>query len=435
MNVTGIEGGIDYEVSSSATTSRSSHRRTYLTQIKEYKLLKGYRPFCIVNEEYLSKKDGFLDAMEAVDVLELSATQSASQDTGAVSAVTEDGSIGSGGMKENKAKLLLMLDLCEHLALPTSVAPLTSENGDYVYQENNPDFTNKTVFGNGDVNEEDNSDGGDNFANDSEDDASDIIVYHETKDIANNEANLSSDPSRVTVPPSSGATSTEYKVEESPQNRDVIMTAAEEQSPRPVSTVPIKPPPGFGNPSNIPPTSRQTTSVLAHCEPLMDDHLTSICRNPTIVLPGLPSPPKNRSILDQVIHGRIPTSDSSSSSFKLPPQQNHSILPIPGLSQNSMGNEMLYPLQSGRSNLPSSEEESIRIFGDMHTTNPFVVNPPHSAFSFPINNHQNQNYNQNSSIIPDYVTQDNYTADDTKWLNTNLLNSLWMSESSNTKNA
>jgi hypothetical protein len=426
VSVAGIEGA----------TSRGSRHRKYLTQIKEYKLLKGYRPFRIVNEEYLSKKDGFLDAMEAVDVLELSTTQSASQDTGAVSAVTEDGSIGGGGMKENKAKLLLMLDLCEHLALPTSVAPLTSENGDYVYQEKNPVLTYKNVLENGDVHEEENSDGGGNFADDSEDDASDIIVYHETEDIANNEADLASDPSRDTIPPTSSA-STEYKVEEPPQDRDAIMTATEEQSPYPVSTVPVKPPPGFGGPTTVPPTSRQTTSVLAHNEPLMAHHLTSIGQNPTIDLPGLPSPPKNRSILDQVIHGRIPTADSSSSSssFQLPPQQNHSMLPISGYSQNPMENEMLYPLQTGRSNLPNSVEESIRIFGDMNTTNPFAVNPPPSAFSIPINNHQNQNNNQNSSIIPDYAAHDTFTADDTKWLNTNLLNSLWMSESSNTKNA
>jgi len=50
--------------------------RKFCSQIKEYQLLKGYRPFSTVNEEYMSNsKDGFVEPLEAVEVLELSLTQ------------------------------------------------------------------------------------------------------------------------------------------------------------------------------------------------------------------------------------------------------------------------------------------------------------------------------------------------------------------------
>jgi hypothetical protein len=224
-------------------------------------------------------------------------------------------------------------------------------------------------------------------------------------------------------------------------NGDDVMTVAEEESPPPISTSVIKPPPGFGDAAPKPPAIGQTRPAVATGEPLMDHHLTSVRYNPSIDLPGLPSPPKKRNILDQVIQGRIPAAELSQSSLPLPQQQlDPSILPLPGLSSssssNSARNEILYSSQSGRSNLPTSVEESIRIFGDMKTTNPFVVDPPSSAFSVPINNHQNQNIiNQDNSIFPNYVSEDGFTSDDTKWLNSNLLNSLWMSESANTNNS
>jgi len=432
MNITGNSGVINLEVSSSAISEYSFRNNKYFTQTKEYQLLKGYRPFSIVNEEYLLNKDGFLNAVEVVDVLELSTTQSASQDTSAVSAISEDR--GSVGVQENTAKLLRVLEICEHLALSTSVAPLMFENGDYLYKENSSFLTCKSTLMNGGVDEEESSHEGENLADYSDDEAGDIIVFQGTKDIANNQARLSSNPSSVTAQYSPVA-SAEYKVEEEVIDRDVTMTVVEEESPRLVSTSAIKPPPGFGEPSTIPSTSGPTTSELVHKETLIDHHLTSICGNPTIDLPGLPSPPKNRNILDQVIQGRVPAADLSSSSFHLPQQQDHSIIQIPGISPDSTRTEMFYPFESGRSNLPTSVEESIRIFGDMKTTNPFVVNPPASAFAAPINNQiVNEDRNQNTSIFPDYVAEGNFMTDDTKWLNSNLLNSLWMGETSKTKN-
>lgn len=410
----------------SATGNDGFRRSASLTQIKEYQRLKGYRPFSVVNQEYLSNKDGFVDAMEAVEVLELSPVQSASQDTATVSAISED-----GGNQESKAKLLRMLEICEHLALSTTAAPLVSENGSYVYQENSPSLATKIILENVDMDDEDDFNEGGNFADDDEDEGSDVVLHHKTDDTVN-EDGLPSDPRHITAPPSSATgTGTENDVRESQetiggQNRDITMTVCEEESPSPVRASLIKPPPGFGASPAIP-------SVLAQSVPLMDHHMTSISDNPPIDLPGLPPAVKNRNILDQVIQARIPAASSSLSSFQLPQQQDQSIIPIAGLSEFSSRNEWLYPSQSGRSNLPLSVEESIHIFGDMKTTNPFVVDPPPSAYSNPINN-QNQNGNQNASIIPNFVTEDNYNSDDTRWLNSKLLNSLWMNETSGAKN-
>jgi len=389
-------------------------------QIKEYQVLKGFRPFGIVNHEYLSNRDGFLNAQEAVDILELSTTtQSISQDTSTVSALSAGSE--SAGMHENRAKLFRMLEICEHLAL--SSAPLVLENDSYVYQE-----TSVTASVLETANMEEESNEGGHFANDSEDDASDIVLHHEA--IEKNETRLPSSPPRATVPPVVVQCS-ENKAEKSQQavqdtTDDVIMTIAEEQPPRQSS---IKPPPGFGGSGVLPSTSTPPTSVFSES---MNRNPASISYNPTIGLPGLQPPPKNRNILDQVIQGRLPAANSSS--FLLPQEQNQSMLPIPGLLPGSSRNDMMYPLQSGRSNLPTSVEESIRIFGDMKTTNPFVVDPPPSAYSVPaannqnMMNHQNQKYNLDASIFPDFVADDNYATDDTKWLNSKLLNSLWMSE-------
>jgi len=173
-----------------------------------------------------------------------------------------------------------------------------------------------------------------------------------------------------------------------------------------------------------------------HSEPLTNHQNHGIGYYP-IELPGLPSPSKNRSILDQVIQGGVPTSDSISSLFHLPQQGINSMIPMPGLTQSSTPQEALYPLQNERSDLTTRVEESIRIFGDMRTTNPFVINPPPSAFSDPNNKpitKKQLDDVQNASMISNFVADGNYATDDTKWLNSNLLNSLWMNESNETNN-
>lgn len=228
------------------------------------------------------------------------------------------------------------------------------------------------------------------------------------------------------------------------------MTGAEEEKLSSPSM--IKPPPGFGgSPTTTTPISNPSTSVPTHSgEPLVAHyHLSPVPTNPIANPPGMPLPPlplPGRGILDQVIQGRTAVADSSSLLFQMPQQQQqHSILPIAGLMANSMHQDPLYSFQTGRSNLPSSVEESIHIFGDMRTANPFVMDTPPLAFSVSNNNNNSRSSNHSvthnghhdnfvPSIIPDLVAKTSNTADDTKWLNSNLLNSLWMDETSETNN-
>eukprot|EP00531_Pseudo-nitzschia_arenysensis_P001042 CAMPEP_0116125980 /NCGR_PEP_ID=MMETSP0329-20121206/6092_1 /TAXON_ID=697910 /ORGANISM="Pseudo-nitzschia arenysensis, Strain B593" /LENGTH=899 /DNA_ID=CAMNT_0003620041 /DNA_START=173 /DNA_END=2872 /DNA_ORIENTATION=- len=405
------------------TTGSSFHKSACVSQIKEYQVLKGYRPFGIVNRKYLSNREGFLTSAEAVDILELATTQ-ASQDTSTVSGL----SVGSEAMHENRARLLRMLEICQHLVLPASGAPLVLENDNYVYQDISA--ANTALESSNVEIEEDMNEGGD-FANDSDDDASDIVLYNES------EANKTTLPPQPSHVPQISEMMVEYSQQTiHDTSNDVTMTVAEEQ---PLPQASIKPPPGFGSPIVLPPTSKPATSVFLNGEPplTLNPNPASTSFNPATVLPGLQPQPKNRNILDQVIQGRLPVANPSS--FQLPQQQQPSMLPMHGLLPDSARNEMLYPMQSGRSNLPMSVEESIRIFGDMKTSNPFVVDPPPSAYSMPastmMHNNQNQNYNPADSIFPNFVTEDNYANDDTKWLNSKLLDSLWMSESNKAENA
>jgi len=402
------------EESASANTSVGSRHTSYSTKIKEYQLLKGYRPFHIVNENYLSNKDGFVDAAEAINVLELSTSQIASQDTSAVSAISESDSTMNG----NTAKLLRMIELCELLASPTSIAPLVSKSGNYMYWTEG-------------LNKEDSHERR-ALAEDSEDDAMDVVVYHETQEVSKNIIPVSSDLANASHTIAS-AESKGKKLPESTEARNIDVTIAVTEEHSPPSTSLVKPPPGFEISTTIPPTSVEAKPATTRSEQFMNQLLTTIS-DPTLNPSGFASPPNNTSILNQVIQGSVPSKNLSSSLFQLPQQQDHSIIPVAGLSSISTQNIGTNPL---RSNLPFDVNESIRVFGDMKTANPFVVDPPPSAFSVPTNDgiiNEHQKNDQNTSIISNYVTEDNFTKDDTKWLNSNLLNSLWMSESSQPNN-
>ena len=414
---------------------------TYLIQIKEYQLLKGYRPLHIINEEYLSNEDGFLEASDAVDVLELSTAPSASQDTSTLSTISEDGALESRGMQENKARLLRLIEICEHLA--TTEAPLMSKNGDYFYKERSSCFTSKTVLACRDKADEDSSVGAANFSPDTDDEADDAIVDDGKKDRADDDALLHSDPFDTAIPIASFA-NTEHNVEvplHKATTEDVNMADGEEESSRLATTTIIKPPPGFGVSAIKAPSSGQTTSFLSHDAVLTDKNLTPALTESTIDVSGFPTPPKNRNILDQVIQGRNTPTDSSTASFQLPHQQNRSIITDHGLSSKITHPEMFYSFQGTHLNLATSVEESIRIFGDMKTANPFVVDPPPSSFSLPTNDQTiikqpNLFGTRNAAIFPNYtaVSEGHLTTDETKWLNSNLLNSLWMAESGKTEN-
>eukprot|EP00536_Pseudo-nitzschia_multiseries_P012012 jgi/Psemu1/290022/fgenesh1_pg.438_\ len=125
-----------------ATSTSTSGAIPHWAQIKEYQILKGYRPFSIVNEEYgyaSNNKDGFVTATEAVNVLELSTTtqtqtqtQQLSQDTGGATATSSN---NNNNNNESRARLLRMVEICDQLASSSSGAPLTVtvENKKEVY--------------------------------------------------------------------------------------------------------------------------------------------------------------------------------------------------------------------------------------------------------------------------------------------------------------
>jgi len=431
-----------YNIARLANDDGATH---HWAQIKEYQLLKGYRPFSTMNEEYLSNKDGFLNITDAVDVLELTGpTQS--QDTGAVS------NISNAGPQESKARLLQMLDICDQLASPSSGAPMVLANEAYSYHETNssPPIDDE-MTGKDDV-EMESQEGGHAFGdNDSEDEAGDVILYndHNTMPESDN-SHASSESVKHAVDPSAplASPSAEEKLK-SPVNSvepvsDVIMAVAEEKTPTPIVPAMIKPPPGFGGSPTAPTVlSNQTTSVGTYGEHLMNDNrLSATTSNPATSPPGLPLPsPTGRGIHDQFTPGMTTTGDSSSLLFQMPQQQQPqpSILPMPGLTTNISHHDAFYPLQNGRSNLPTSLEESVRIFGDIQTANPFVMQS--SPMTFPMSNttknpivFNGQNENTVPSIIPNFLSENTSSVDDTKWLNSNLLNGLWMDETSKTNN-
>jgi hypothetical protein len=438
------------------------HGGKYCSQIKEYQLLKGYRPFSIVNKEYMSSiknKDGYIEPIEAIEVLELSSTSTTqtttqSQDTAAISTIsTGTGTGRNGGIEENKAKLLRMLEICDSLATSSSAAPLTikDDDGSYVYNHKDEDEIIDDVGG--DDNEEDEEQEGGDFDmqsnhddddDDFDDEAGDVILFKST----NAGTGISDKPlplpivpvmpgveiSAAALPPRpsfSVITENQDKAIETtllntimdavPQPteaqaafaNDVAMTdaAAEKTSSYQINnnmvhhhssspSLPdvVKPPPGFGGSITMP-TQLYNTSAY----------------NPGPANPALSLLP---------IHGLAPAADHSSSLYQLSQHQQHSIIPGLNLPPNST-QASLYPSNSVGSDLLNNKADSIRIFGDygdIQTANPFVVDP---VPSFSISNAANGNHN--SSSVPN--NHENNNTDVTKFLNAGLLNSLWMDES------
>ena len=137
----------------------------------------------------------------------------------------------------------------------------------------------------------------------------------------------------------------------------------------------------------------------------MLDNFTSTAANPTYPHDALTP----KSVLDQVLYDKA--TDDSSALFQMPGE---SASGLPNSTQS------FYPSTSSL-NLLTSKTESVRIFGDLKTANPFVVDP---APSFCITNSINHN-----PAVPNYES----STDGANWLNSGLLNSLWADESK-TKN-
>ncbi|OEU18425.1 hypothetical protein FRACYDRAFT_236703 [Fragilariopsis cylindrus CCMP1102] len=386
------------------------------SQIKEYQLLKGYRPFSIVNKEYMSSiknKDGYIEPVEAIEVLELSSTSTQtttlSQDTAAVSTIST-GTGSNGGIEENKAKLLRMLEICDSLAASSSAAPLTikTDDGSYVYCQKNEDKIIDDVGGR------------------TSDKPLTLPIVPVPPGV---EISVAAPPPRPSF-----SVSTENKnksiettllnaiMDTVPQPtesqvafaNDVGMTDATEKtssyrinnnmvhhhSPAPSLPDVVKPPPGFGGSVTMP-----------------DQLYNTLTYNPVPTNPALSLLP---------LHGLAPATDHSSSLYQLPQQQQHSIIPGLNLPPNS-AQASLYPSNNVGSDLLNSKADSSRIFGeygDVQTANPFVVDP---APSLSMSNAATSNGNHDSSSVPN--NYENNNTDVTKFLNAGLLNSLWMDES------
>lgn len=419
------------------------------TQIHEYKLLKGYRPFSIVNEKYSTKEDGLLDPAEAVDVLELSASATApsqlSQDTGAISTITTGGTSSSGGgAKENKARLLRLLEICDLLASSSGRAPMVLKQGNYCLQgTTNHEEDMDTAIANDSTSE----------CDDSDDEAGDRIVYHEDKEPTNITSLLLPKAHSVTA---TSKTDMEEKVDNPFMGQkltieqiinvenvamELVPADEEEKSANPVGASMVKPPPGFGGAS--PSTTTIPVQMGYNGAPLLAHHLT-----PASKPPGLVPPANTGSMIDQILQGRVKGGPSAVPPFFQMPQQQQPyspMVPIPGLMANSINQDPTYPTQTGRSNLATSVEDSIRVFGDMRTANPYAAALPYGA-PLSSNNtlpamaiHNNNDPGPPSVMIPgflDHAMNTNSAVDDSakKWLNSNLLNSLWVDESTNTNN-
>ncbi|VEU34921.1 unnamed protein product [Pseudo-nitzschia multistriata] len=416
------------------------------TRIKEYQLLKGYRPFSIVNEEYLSNEDGLLDAIEAVDVLELTAP-SQSQDTCAASTLSTSGG-GGGGAQENVARLFRMIEVCDELASANSLAPLTSENGTYNYQQKNSSSSPGESLGDSDnnhINQEEIESQEENcgfVGDDDDDEAGDLIISTENrKETPTNGAPPQTmNRDGITIAPLSSTDVIEkpkpplQPVEEPENGDDVVMAVVEEEkSSNPVIPSMLKPPPGFGVAPTQPAPNYSETTVN-------DKHMTAMTTNPTTNVTGFAYPPvasHGLDALDKVMQANA-TAATSSFLYQMPQQQQRSVEPVPSLMERSLYQNSPYPLETGRSNLPTSVEESTLIFGDMRTANPFAMEMPPSSFSVSSNNtRMTRNIhhgNPVSSIIPDFAAEVTNAPDDTKWLNSNLLNSLFMEDTSKTSN-
>jgi hypothetical protein len=431
------------------------HCGKYCSQIKEYQLLKGYRPFSIINKEYMSSiqnKDGYIEPVEAIEVLELSSTSTQttqSQDTAAVSTIST-GTGSNGGIEENKAKLLRMLEICDSLAASSSAAPLTikADDGSYVYHQKNEGKIIDDVGG--DEEEDEEQEGGDfdmqsNDDDNFDDEAGDVILFKST----NVRTGISDKPLTLPIVPvpsgveisaaappprPSFSVITENKdksiettllndiMDAAPQPtesqvafaNDVAMTNATEKtssdqinnnmvhhhSSAPSLPDVVKPPPGFGGSVTMP---AQLYNTLTY--------------NPVPAKTALSLLP---------IHGLAPAVDHSSSLYQLPQQQQHSIIPGLNLPPNST-QASLYPSNNVGSDLLNSKADSIRIFGDygdIQTANPFVVDP---VPSLSISNAVTCSGNHNSFSLPN--NYENNNTDVTKFLNAGLLNSLWMDES------
>jgi hypothetical protein len=96
----------------------SSTSETISAPLKEYQLLKGYRPFTFLHKDYLSEKP-FVRPVEAVDMLELTLSQSHE-------------SMSNGGCDENNVKVMRFIAFCNRGSEKQNI-PLSKDDCGYSF--------------------------------------------------------------------------------------------------------------------------------------------------------------------------------------------------------------------------------------------------------------------------------------------------------------
>jgi hypothetical protein len=356
-------------------------------RLKEYQLLKGFRPFNFLHHDYATQ-DPFVAATEAVDVLDLSVTQT--QDSNA------------NGVDENKIKMSRFLEFCNRCAEKEDLPLYRTDNGYALSEmEGEPDNGIFTPM------EYPIQDSASTFVEQQkspsmmeEDDAGDVVVYT-APEVGGGPAllvpgsliaNQSKDPSPATLgtndPLTNGhqtsrnplasviqeksvpGSSTSRVINES---RAVAMDV--EQSEKLIPPPPgIMPPPGFEIPIATP------VSAPSLVQGMHGLYAEAPMGPPPGAVPPLPPNP------GQLFAGGPPMGGSSPTAYSQGIPLGHSMQWFGG---------------------PSA----------MQTANPFVA-APHN-----MNNFGPMNHNPNAGYEPEATT-----VDGTSLLDLGLLNSLWMDD-------
>jgi hypothetical protein len=358
-------------------------------QLKEYQALRGYRSFHIMNEkDWQQLCDGFVDAAEAVEVLELNPI-SQSQET----AGTSIGSVVTTGPEESKIKLFRFMTLCQKFSSSESKAPLStsSKDGSLMFVS-----VKDTV-----VDDDSMSIGAQQMQLDPDhltafmdDEAGDVVLYHVPQlEAVQPLLPPGSHPSQSTKsPPSAGDGPSSKTMEVAcPKEESVSIKAFPfEQpdvgicnAPNLPSTISVMPPPGFG------PLSTQVGQTP----------LGRTINNVTTSAPGTNSP-TNESILLRIIQGQTGTGPSRN----IFPVDSH--VDIGSWHNPSVRHHKL----SGDQGLTIAE--SPHLFGDMYTANPFAQTlQSHTSLS--------------SSNIPFGLSENGHHQEETALFDSGLWNSLF----------
>ena len=431
-----ISNRFQEENSNILSTPETSHS---FANIKEYQLLKGYRPFRIMNDEYIAScTDGFLGPEGAKDVLGLNNLLSQSQETTTTGASTST----AVGIEENKARLIRMLELCQILSSSKSKAPVSTKKDKshnvFVY---NPHAAS-------DVDESsDNNNNTNNFADDDEDDdmtdVEDIVVQRPPRDNENVEMRPEDDimddeagdvvlyqlPKNgngppLLVPGDLMSVSTKSAPPESSLDTIANMGTAPGDDTQKENSASFA---AFGNPASSaksPPGQASTNVEMADAA---GPPPASVMPPPGFFAgggpPGLSS--QNQAPAGNAATATEPNFLPAAMMYDLP----NTSQPSSSYPASAPGGDFLFGGQQTIGHHPLTVAQSLHLFGDMQTANPF-------APSYPIMGAAPSNPN-----LTGFAADDNMNAggagdddDDTKYLDTGLLMSLFGETTTETNN-